>query len=270
MFELYAKGGYSIKAVRNELIKKGFRTNNGLRPCTAQVELILKNEIYTGVFYYKKKKFENAQHPAIISPSMFRYVQNIMRNPTRTKSRKNLFTYANFLKCGVCGCSLTAEIKKAKYIYYHCTGNKGGICKKDYIRQEEIDSVIEEMLKGLKLSDEKIRKQIDILTNRINQTYMDKLDGRIDETFWQELNSNLQAEKNDLMFELQNHEEADKDFIKNANLVFELAKNAHSIFLRHSTVERQKMLNLICSNFSYKGKELSIELDTPFNTIFEL
>jgi len=27
--------------------------------------------------------------------------------------------------CGRCGCALVGEKKKGKYVYYHCTGNKG-------------------------------------------------------------------------------------------------------------------------------------------------
>lgn len=58
-------------------------------------------------------------------------------------------------KCGVCGCSYTAELKKKpsgkQYIYYHCTG-KGKIktCKKEsYISESKIDAFLAEILKGL-------------------------------------------------------------------------------------------------------------------------
>ena len=42
------------------------------------------------------------------------------------------------LTCGRpdCGCTMTAELKKGKYIYYRCTGFKGH-CGNTYIRQEE-------------------------------------------------------------------------------------------------------------------------------------
>ena len=295
MFELYATGTYSLQSLRDEIIKQGYRTNNGLKPCKAQIEFILKNEIYTGVFYYKGKKHENALHPLIVDISTFRHVQAVMKNPTRTKSRKEIFTYANLLKCGVCGCALTAEIKKEKYIYYHCTGNKGGICKKDYVRQESIDESIEEMLKGIRLSDNKInfiieelkktfndkknfqefsiknlRKQVDVIRNRLHKIYLDKLDGKIDEAFWQELNHKLQKEKDELSYQLQNHEEADKNFLENANLIFELAKNASNLWLRQTDEEKRKMLNFLCSNFSYKGGELNIELNSPFAEMFDI
>jgi hypothetical protein len=39
--------------------------------------------------------------------------------------------------CGHCGCALTAEIKKGRYVYYHCTGYKGK-CPEKYVREEEM------------------------------------------------------------------------------------------------------------------------------------
>ncbi len=57
------------------------------------------------------------------------------------KSRQNHteFAYNGIVKCAKCGCDYTGEAKfkkkkdgtSKKYIYYHCTGNRGGNCKKD-------------------------------------------------------------------------------------------------------------------------------------------
>ena len=33
---------------------------------------------------------------------------------------------------------------------------------------------------------------------------------------------------------------------------------------------KRKLLNILCSNFSYSGGELNIELNSPFNTIFDI
>lgn len=108
------------------------------------------------------------------------------------------------IRCGYCGCLLTAELKKGKYIYYHCTGNKGGNCKRDYINEVKIDKSISEILKliiipqelrerisnELKIVHEKkngypkevknnIIKQITRLENRIEEAFTLKLDNAI-------------------------------------------------------------------------------------------
>ncbi len=39
---------------------------------------------------------------------------------------------------GGCGCSLVREVKKARYIYYHCTGYRGK-CAEPYTRAEILE-----------------------------------------------------------------------------------------------------------------------------------
>jgi hypothetical protein len=43
------------------------------------------------------------------------------------------------IRCGWCDCALVAEIKKGRYIYYHCTGNRGK-CPGPYARQELLEA----------------------------------------------------------------------------------------------------------------------------------
>lgn len=40
--------------------------------------------------------------------------------------RKACFAFSGLIACGHCGCSLVGEIKKQRYVYYHCSGYKGG------------------------------------------------------------------------------------------------------------------------------------------------
>ena len=52
--------------------------------------------------------------------------------------------------CGHCGCALTAEKKKGRYVYYHCTGHKGK-CPEKYVREEVLAEQFGEALKAIKL-----------------------------------------------------------------------------------------------------------------------
>ena len=114
MFELYATGNYSLITLRKKMIADGMVYRNGKNFHTSTLEGILKNEFYTGVFYWKSKKYENASHQPIINKLLFNKVQSTLTSPHAHKSRKGLFPYINLIKCGICGCMFTAEIKKNK------------------------------------------------------------------------------------------------------------------------------------------------------------
>ena len=43
------------------------------------------------------------------------------------------------IRCGSCGHAVKAELKKKRFVYYHCTGY-GGQQKPEYYRQERLDS----------------------------------------------------------------------------------------------------------------------------------
>ena len=47
------------------------------------------------------------------------------------------WAFQGLMFCGHCGCALVAEIKKKRYVYYHCTGNKGK-CPEKWVREEEV------------------------------------------------------------------------------------------------------------------------------------
>jgi len=148
------------------------------------------------------------------------------------------FAYTGLIRCAHCGCRLTAEFKKGKYIYYHCTGNKGGECKRDYINELMVDkafaeiirlivipqNIRERILKELKLVHEKkngyskevknnIIKQITRLENRIEEAFTLKLDNAITHDFCK-----LLLEKVTIFLKSQKAK---------ANFIFEHRRNTH-------------------------------------------
>jgi predicted metal-binding protein len=47
----------------------------------------------------------------------------------------NILKVVAYITCGHCGGAMVGEIKKRRYIYYHCTGFKGK-CPGPYTREE--------------------------------------------------------------------------------------------------------------------------------------
>ncbi len=90
----------------------------------------------------------------------------------------------------------------------------------------------------------------------------------ITEDFWRNQTHKLQREKDELIIKLEAFNKADKEYFINAGLILELCKNAYDLYFRQSPEEKRRLLNLVCSNFTYKDGKLDIELKEPFNEIF--
>lgn len=294
MFELYATGNYSLLALKKKMISEGMVYRNGKNFYKGTINKLLKNEFYTGVFYWRGKKYENASHEPLVSKEVFSRVQDILLKPNKSKSRKGIFTYTNFITCGVCGCAVSAQIQKDKYIYYHCSGYKGN-CHQAYVREELIEAEFEKMIDNLYVSEDlqalilnglreslkdkieyhntcvaRIERQVKVLQNRIDQAYLDKLDGKINEEFWQIQTRKWLDEKEALTMELLSFQRADTKYIEDINLIFELIKKATGTFKSETLEKKRGLLQLLVSNCTYKDGNLDIVLRSPFNKFAEL
>jgi len=293
MFALYATGQYSLASLRKKMITDGMIYRNGKNFHKSTVEKILKNEFHTGIFYWKGKKYENAQHEALVSKELFREVQCHLINPKKYKSRKDLFAYTNLITCGVCNFAITAQIQKDRYIYYHCSGYKGN-CNQPYIREEIIDEKVSAFLEGIQVTDEiqemiirglkeslqekieyynscveQIEKQIKVLQNRIDQTYLDKLDGKIGESFWLEQNSKWLPEKENLSIKLVGYQKADTSYVQYAGYILDISKRVPKLFRQANLEQKRKLIGLLFSNSFLLDGKLDLELKAPFDMILQ-
>ena len=293
LFELYASGSYSLLTLRKKMLADGMVYRNGKNFYTSNIEIILKNEFYTGVFYWGGKKYENATHEPLVSKELFRRVRAVLTNPFKSKSRKGLFPYTNLITCGLCGCKFTAVLKKEKYIYYHCT-NARGKCPQDYIKQEVIEEKFVSLFSRIYVSEEEkaiilqclrdslkdkieyhntsveqIGQQIKRLQNRLDQAYLDKLDGKIGEEFWRNKSQEWSAEKENLSMKLLTLQRADTLYLENTHFILELAKNAVDKFESGTVEEKRRIINTIVWNCSYKDGNLDIELKSAFGMILK-
>ena len=293
MFELYATGQYSLLSLKKKMLADGMVYRSGKHFYKSNLAKMLKNEFYTGVFYWKGKKYENAIHEPIISRELFREVQHHLINPKKYKSRKDLFAYTNLINCGVCGFSVTAQIQKKRYIYYHCSGYKGN-CNQPYVREEIIEQKIALLLGNLHVTDDiqemvicgmkeslkekidyhntcvqQVEKQIKVLQNRIDQSYLDKLDGKIAEDFWLDQNRKWLSEKENLSIKLVGYQKADTSYLENAAFILELAKKASKLFKQANLEQKRKLTGMLFLNCSLKDENLDLNLRSPLDVILQ-
>ena len=137
LFEWFAKGEYSIKSLAKKAYQEGFRfrKSEGKVPVTT-LHKILRKRIYTGDFDYGGRTYEGSHEP-LVKREVWDRVQEILDGRHAKKHRKvtHDFVYSGMVRCGHCGCSMVGEVKKGRYVYYHCTGYRGK-CPEPYTREE--------------------------------------------------------------------------------------------------------------------------------------
>jgi len=72
------------------------------------------------------------------------------------------------LTCGRCGCSITAEKKKGRYIYYRCTGFHGR-CGNSYVREETLAGLLGTVVERIQIPSE----IADWLAERLRDSHKD-------------------------------------------------------------------------------------------------
>jgi len=146
--------------------KSAFQTHATASWSAVTLNRILSNEVYTGCLIqgkettpnykiktrYKKPekewiRIENA-HAAIIAPTDFELVQELMKRDTRMKNGRNeISLYSGYLFCADCGCSMvrkTVPEGEEKYIYYICSGNKKdkNFCRSHRIPEKDLNDAV--------------------------------------------------------------------------------------------------------------------------------
>jgi DNA invertase Pin-like site-specific DNA recombinase len=115
-FELYATGEYTLKAIAKILKDAGLRSYKGKVLSVSCVQRMLKNTFYYGVFRFNGEMYDGSHEP-IISKKLFDTIQQVMNNRGKKKrKRKHNFAFSGLMRCGNCGCMITAEIQKGLFI----------------------------------------------------------------------------------------------------------------------------------------------------------
>ena len=293
LFEWYAAGEHSLKEVGRLARQAGlsFRKSGNLIP-TATVHKILRNRVYTGEFSWKGRVYPGT-YESVISKELFEQVQDVLdgRGAKRPKRRRHRFAFSGLVRCGHCGCAMTGETHKGRYVYYRCTGYKGR-CPEKYAREESITDQFAELLKGFRLDDDikgfltkalrqshtdekrfhdealaRLTAEHEQLQNRLDQMYVDKLDGKISVSFYERKAGEWRAEQDRIAEAMRDHRRADRSYADSGVELLELASGAHDAFMSQGSDERRRLLQLVVSNSTWKRGRLTVQLHTPLDLI---
>jgi recombinase/recombinase-like zinc beta ribbon protein len=125
LFTLYASGKYSLKALSVKAHARGLtHPRSSRRMMKAEIYRILQNPLYHGEFLWLGTRYQGSHHP-LITRATFDQVQAALHRKPRARYARQRHAFMGLLTCARCGCSMTAEQKKGKYVYYHCTDFRG-------------------------------------------------------------------------------------------------------------------------------------------------
>lgn len=169
VLELFAEGNHTLGTMREQLALWGVVNRNGKMIGKSSIQNMLTNQTYTKIITLKGEAYEGSFVP-IISTKLFEQVQKILKQNSRPrKSRhKHDFPFTDLLKCGECGCSITAQYAKGNggtYIYCRCSKKKHK-CSQGYVREDKMLAQLREVVQTLILPKSWLEKMNDRVSER--------------------------------------------------------------------------------------------------------
>lgn len=289
MFELYASGLYSFQTVADEMDKLGLKNGCGKKILPSKIEGILKNPFYFGIMRTKEGLIKH-KYQSIITEELFNQAQKVMasHNKVPVQYAGKPILLRGLIKCQHCGCMVSGDIKKEKYVYYSC-GNSKKICKKVWVPEKNLletllkhfdrikltDSQIQNVIINLrqsyaseqaffKNSQETLKREFDHIQNRLLKLIDMHLDGTVDQESYRIKMDEYKKRQREITSEMLAHASNNETCLITVETVLVLAKNARQIFESSNFDEKRQLLNFVHSNSTLENGNLLTELREPF------
>lgn len=307
MFELYATGSYSIRQLRDYLVKEGLakKLNGGILG-SSDIGHHLRNPFYYGEFRWKDKLYPSkGTYEPLLSKDLWDKVQEVLDDQNKPRTRKHNFNFTMLLRCGECGYSVTAEKKtkfypktnrKAEYTYYHCTRPKSSDvkCHQKPITQEELEEQLVQIVDNIAITKEIVEILKDILRDSsteehqyhidvvkaLTSQYTDLqekkkrlldgyLEGVIKNEDYRQKESGLDVEFRTIESQLQKHKEGNKAYYDQIENFIELCHQAPLLFRRSSPKLKRELLRYVVSDLRLMDRKVLCTYIFPFSELLK-
>lgn len=294
MFDMVLSGTYTAPQVYKIAVEQwGFK-----HLALSGFYRTLCNPFYYGWFEWPKGSgnWQRGKHEPMITQGEYERIQTLTRggNTNKPKPERHLFAFTGMIRCGECGCMVTAEnkIKKNKngnvhhYTYYHCTKRKGP-CGQKCIEVNELEKQIKKTLAKVQppeefhgwamkwLQNENEREAGDrnaILSNQQKnyEACVKKLDalidmrasGEISEEEFKKKKSEIGQEKIRLHELLNDTDNRVDSWLQTADNVLTFAGDANEAFTERGQHARKVILSALGSNLLLQDKNIRIDTDS--------
>lgn len=276
-FQLYATGNYSLAALKDMLFDRGLRTRGGAQLSKSRLDDILRDPFYYGAMRWNDAVYARGAQEPLVSKEVFEKVQDILSGRKAPHFKRRYFQFRKMLTCGECGGTITAEIKKGQYIYYHCNhfkkcSQKGGTPEKVIENQlfgvfnffESITPKEAEELKNrikanhsqeTEYKETAIRtltERYSTLQRRLDNLYNDRLDERITRELWEKKNKEITDEQAGIQEQLTRLKGEEARYFEIWTNMIDLARRAREIYNKRSPEERRLLLSHLFSTLKLK------------------
>ncbi|MDD5430668.1 MAG: recombinase family protein, partial [Candidatus Pacebacteria bacterium] len=304
MWDLMLSGIYTVEQIVDIANNKlGLRTKKtkkqGNKPISRSAGYkILTNPFYCGLMIRSEGTYPH-KYEKMVTMDEFDKVQIMLGRKGKPKPKTHIFAFTGMIRCGECGCSVTAEEKSKlikstgeihHYSYYRCSKKRKDFrCSQPAISCSDLEHRIDDSLKTYyipknfmywainvldTLKGKENETKLIILNNlEQEQTNTKKQLGVLTEMRYRELitDEEFSVQRNKLINQIEQIKrrlETLKDhsgkWDKAANNVFLYAHYAREWFKKGNLYTKKKILGYLGLNCVLKDKTLSIEAKKPF------
>jgi len=298
IFDDFASGNYSLGVMLNRIEKSGLNGKSGKPVSKSCLVHLLKNPFYYGYMKYNNEFYEGSYKP-LICKALFDEVQNVLRNKGKPIKKRWSFAFTGLIRCGECGCSITAEKKKNRYVYYHCTHMRDRIrrnpCLQSSITEKDLRNQLKKGIKKIVVNDmvkdllieaikeshkrekelhQKGIKEWQIMyqtaENNLNRLFELFYSGLITQNEFKKEKEEIIERKERAKNYLEIHNKAQKSWLNYSERLIITTNHAYKIFNEGTPEEVKLLLSAIGKDYLLKDSVLTFKIKEPFNFIARL
>lgn len=299
LFDLMLTGRHTppqILRIANEEWR--FTMPNGKKLGRSTLYRILSHSFYYGIFEYPvgSGSWYKGTHKSMITPEEYDRIQALLGQRGKPRPKSHLFAFTGMMRCGECGCMITAEEKTKRqkngnvhhYIYYHCTKRRDPNCSQRCLEEKSLRKQVLTILDDIEIppefhdwaikwfektgaKDTEHSRRITANLQVALREHTDKIDTLIDMRAGQEITeeelkrrkSALTKEKIRLELLLTRSKQKTMSLIDNAEECFSFARDASTKFKSGDHETRRRVVANLGSNPVLMNKTFAITVRKP-------
>lgn len=170
LFQEAATGKHAVLGLCKLADEWGLTSVNGKPFAKSGMYKLLSCTAYYGIFRHGGEDHEGS-YEKLITKELFDAVQAVLRGRSKPRKQDWVHAYKALIKCGGCGCAITAETKTkhyhrtnrdASYTYYRCTRRRGG-CREEGMTDPELEQAIGEYMAKIEIDEDVWKLGIELL-----------------------------------------------------------------------------------------------------------